>query len=67
MLINLVEETIKRIHGIIENSWSEERLPVDWDTTLVCNIHKKNPLRNTVIIDGLYYYIKYINSYHNVY
>lgn len=43
MLTILVEETIKRLYGIIKNAWFKERLPVDWDTTLVCNIPKKIP------------------------
>jgi len=29
MLMNLVEETIKRLHTIIKNVWPKERLPVD--------------------------------------
>lgn len=45
ILKNLDEGTIKRIHSIIENIWSEERLPADWGTIyiyiLVCPIYKK--------------------------
>lgn len=41
ILKTLDKGTIKIIHGIIENIWSEERLPADRGTALVCPIYKK--------------------------
>lgn len=35
------DETINKIHNIIENIWHGERLPNDWGTALICHIHKK--------------------------
>jgi exonuclease III len=42
ILKRLDEETISRIHSVIERVWQEERLPEEWNTALVCPIHKKN-------------------------
>ncbi|KAL4084333.1 hypothetical protein QTP88_028157 [Uroleucon formosanum] len=42
ILKKLDEETISRIHSIIETVWLEERLPEEWNTALLCPIHKKN-------------------------
>jgi len=36
------EETISRIHEIIELIWENERLPTDWNISLICPIHKMN-------------------------
>jgi len=41
ILKNLNEVAINRIHDIIENLWSEEQLPKDWGTALICPIYKK--------------------------
>ncbi|XP_008181820.1 uncharacterized protein LOC103309055 [Acyrthosiphon pisum] len=50
ILKKLDEETISRIHSIIETVWLEERLPEEWNTALVCPIHKKNDPRYATII-----------------
>lgn len=36
-----IERKISRIYSNIESIWHEERLPEDWNTALVCPIHKK--------------------------
>ncbi|VVC33158.1 Hypothetical protein CINCED_3A020579 [Cinara cedri] len=41
ILKNLDELAINRIHDIIENLWSEEQLPKDLGTALICPIYKK--------------------------
>ncbi|XP_025415236.1 uncharacterized protein LOC112686951 [Sipha flava] len=36
------EEAISKIHEVIELIWENERLPEDWNTSLICPIYKKN-------------------------
>ncbi|VVC44605.1 Reverse transcriptase domain [Cinara cedri] len=42
ILKKLDEETVSKIHSIIEIVWQEERLQEQWNTALVCSIHKNN-------------------------
>ncbi|KAL4103847.1 hypothetical protein QTP88_019182 [Uroleucon formosanum] len=42
ILKRIDEEAISRIHEVIELIWENVRLPKDWNTSLICPIHKKN-------------------------
>ncbi|KAF0711453.1 ribosome biogenesis protein TSR3 isoform X1, partial [Aphis craccivora] len=65
ILKNMDELAINRIHDIIENLWSEEQLPKDWGTALICPIFKKgdpqkcNSYRGIALLDMAYKVLSY--------
>ena len=65
ILKNLDEVAINKIHDIIENLWSEEQLPKDWGTALICPIFKKGDpqkcsnYRGIALLDTAYNVLSY--------
>lgn len=47
------EETISRIHEIIELIWEKEKLPEDWNISLICPEHKKNDSQDSTNYRGI--------------